>query len=339
MRTFKQFLLETMKVPPKTTPLEVKEAIDLLNKHCKMGLAAIAQNGVLYRGYEYPHNVQLVDSTNSVRTSKDTNNAYQIFMDKSIPLKGYASRSNSFICSTDIRTAGNYDKVFVMVPFDGTVLTVSREADFINTAVGNNYFDFTDLQDISDKLYNTVYMLSENEGQTISAEYIEDVLSNPNVTPELILLAVNAFCSEGRLIKTDPLSALSEILDDISDIGNFFDVRANEQKYIEEAVEHIKNKGPRTPGGNKLLAALRACPLNERLTVLASLMLTPAGLGLRKVKYGVELRENVECWFSGKAIAISYELFSSILNEMNKMKTHKIHAEVQHVADINNGYV
>jgi hypothetical protein len=83
--------------------------------------------------------IRVVDSSTGIRTSKDTNNFYQLMMDSSTALKDYPSRSNSLICSTSYNTADNYvrhnGKTYAVFPFDGTDIVESDQDDFINTVV------------------------------------------------------------------------------------------------------------------------------------------------------------------------------------------------------------
>ncbi len=71
------------------------------------------------------------------RLSRDSNNLYQLLMDNSESLKkaGIASRSKSIICSTSKFEAENYGKVYAILPFDETEITVSSVRDFLFSGI------------------------------------------------------------------------------------------------------------------------------------------------------------------------------------------------------------
>ena len=140
MITFKDFLAEKIIVAPKVSELDIANAIKLLNKHCKNGLAAITNGGVIFRGSKSYANVKfgVVDSTSSFRTSRDTNNVYQIMMDSSSALVDYPRRSNSLVCSTDLDDASSYGSPMVVIPFDGTKIAISKNFDFLHVKPKNS---------------------------------------------------------------------------------------------------------------------------------------------------------------------------------------------------------
>jgi hypothetical protein len=59
---------------------------------------------------------------------------------------------------------------------------------------------------------------------------------------------------------------------------------------------------------------------DSMLNVLATQIVTPQTLDIKLVKFGNKLPRETEIWFSGKAVIISIEMFSSILDEMKKLK-------------------
>ena len=156
------------------------------------------------------------------RLSRDSNNLYQLLMDNSESLKkaGIASRSKSIICSTSKFEAENYGKVYAILPFDETEITVSSVRDFLFSGLENlnvyslytfseafseilEYFDaaqkrderivFTDIQKIDDRLAKIEDM----------SRSIKDVLNSSNVHSDStvirsILVALSKMPRESR---------------------------------------------------------------------------------------------------------------------------------------------
>jgi hypothetical protein len=59
---------------------------------------------------------------------------------------------------------------------------------------------------------------------------------------------------------------------------------------------------------------------DHRFTALSSEIMTPESTDLTLVKYGNPLDKNVECWFSGKCIAMTLPMFARILIELEKQE-------------------
>lgn len=305
-------LLEDYKAKPEIMPIEVRNAIDLLNNHCKDGLKAISNNGLLIRGFG--SNVEkiarkdvqaaIVDSTKSVRTSRGSNNFYQLMMDRSEALKDYPSRSNSFICTTDVNIAAAYGKVIIMVPFDRTLVAVSSNGDiFSNSRVkllkyvsfsfkefigSSNQFNKSSVDRINGlsqiELLRLLY--DKKFGFTKSQEKLNNLLSKSDsghVTPKMISMA-------------------------LSSLG--FDYGSAQYKAFSKALASNKK---------------------DKFDILATELATPESLGLKLVKFGEPLRQKTECWFSGKAIALTPYLFIDIINELQKTKEIKIGSQALNI--------
>lgn len=153
MISFKQFLTERKIRSWDVNIIDVKKAVTLLNANCKDGLKAISNGGLLYRGFKHKNAVMTIDTTNGERTSRDTNNLYQVMMDTSSELKDYPKRSHSLICSTDINEAGSYGSVMVIIPFDGTELAITNCDDFLNNIIYSKWVDDVDVDHFTDVMY------------------------------------------------------------------------------------------------------------------------------------------------------------------------------------------
>ena len=137
MISFKDFLSEDKVVAWKVKELSLKKIINMLNAECSDGLKAIHNGSILYRGFskgrKEASGFQFIDTTKAERTSRDTNNLYQLMMDNSEALKGYPKRKNSLICATRLDTADGYGHLRIIIPFNGTkVAALDSYSDIFN---------------------------------------------------------------------------------------------------------------------------------------------------------------------------------------------------------------
>ena len=156
-------LTEEIVKPWEIETIDVKRAVDLLNLHCKKGLDAITNSGLLYRGFKHDVAVMTINSSKGDRTSRDTNNAYQLMMDLSDSMKDYPSRSKSLICSSNLGEAAFYGNPMIIVPYDGTEIVCSVVNDFLDNEINSQWVDDVDIQTFSSILEKVV----ENLGTTI----------------------------------------------------------------------------------------------------------------------------------------------------------------------------
>lgn len=139
MQTFKQYLDEAKKPPKnaikpwKTDEQTVKKAIALLNSRFRTGLKAIEAGGLLFRGDDrMSGDFVIVDPSTGLRTSRDSNNGYQVLMNATPAMRGYPSRMRSLIGTSNALTAYGYSgNVYVIVPVDGAKIVVSDAEDFL----------------------------------------------------------------------------------------------------------------------------------------------------------------------------------------------------------------
>lgn len=125
--TFKQFLDEAVLQRWESEDVELEQAIKVLNQDYKRGIGAIANGAILFRGDRTMSSISFVDTTNSVRTSRDTNNLYQLMFDASKEMQHIPSRTNSLICTTSAAYALDYGTVNVVVPIDGSTVAYCKD--------------------------------------------------------------------------------------------------------------------------------------------------------------------------------------------------------------------
>lgn len=269
MITFKQFLSEKVISKAEMEKLQVEKAIELLNKHCKNGLKAIENGDVLYRGEKGVRgDFILVDSKSMVRTSRDTNNLYQLMMDNSTALNEYPKRENSIICTTDFGEATAYhSNVRVLFPFDGTNVVTTGVDDLLARKIKTPLLGPNDMeiQDLTNAIDN-VFIFSDFKKPKNKGNQYTDIQ------------ALNSFVS------------------------------TNQEKFAEE---WKKEFGTDESLINSLVKK------REPFTAISSNICTPKNLGLKLVEFG-NLTKPGECWFSGKCVSISLNMFKKILIQLRK---------------------
>lgn len=339
MTTFKEFLEEPLNEavlkPWKQKDLKVKPAIAILNAECKDGLKAIQTGGLLYRGFDggkvegdFVH----LDSTKAIRTSRDTNNLYQLMMDVSPALEGFSKRSNSFICSSNLGAASCYASIgslYVMIPVDGTKIVVSNEVDFIANPMHNLLNDHN-LQDLGNEMSTFLRWLGMKpdvkSGKWTDAKTINAILAT--FSPEVLLLAASVAFNQIEL-QDDYFDSVNDI--DImyvwNNISSYNPLTMKSTRQRVDILEQFMRAKPPKKGNSGKLYSLFSVHEKDRFTAIAGLIMTPSTLKLSITQFGSKLSKDVECWFSGKTIAIKADLFALILHELQKQK-FKIHPSI-----------
>lgn len=323
MITFKQFVTEAMLKPWVDNPVLVKEAINFLNKNCKDGLKAISNNGLIYRGFMNKVSSKkflLLDSTNAERSSRDSNNVYQMLLDASIHMKEMPSRSNSFICSSDRDTAYTYGEPYVMIPVDGTKIAVGGYYDMLLSDLNSSIFT-GDMQDINLLGADMLNFLGAKKPSSImkfeNAREIRDAFDRYS-SEEIVCFYDHVFC-DNKMIHALYLN-LPKPLDQ---------KQLTKKEIIAAANVLAKNKTTLNMFKNQKIvhAAMEANPKNK-FQAFASLIMTPKSTDITVKTFGEVLPTNREVWFSGKAMAIPYDLFLKMLLELKK-QGHPVHSAVK----------
>jgi hypothetical protein len=322
MISFKDFLAETAIVKWKADPVKVKKAIAYLNANCRDGLKAISTGGILFRGFQggMKDSYVIMDSSKAVRTSRDTNNLYQLMMEASEAFKGYPKRSNSFICTTEYNDAMRYGSVYAMIPFDGTKIAVVDSNDIFNIHFTSDILNIDDDISVDD--------LSTIMGRTLAALGIKSETKNDFLSGSAIDAALSKFSPEQIFCVW------------IEYMGYWYDF-VEEEKIPEEIKDKFQNgwkskkvnrklgefltNNPQflTNSGKKLYSILKN-NTSKRFTTLSTEICTPKKFDTQLKTFGERLPRNRECWFSGKCLAINLSLFADIIHALAKAKTIKI---------------
>lgn len=309
--SFKQFIQEeTNNV---IEPWEISDLpkgdsiVDYLLKNCSESLKALENDSVLWRGDKNRINGSIIDSTNAKRFSKDTNNLYQLMMEKSKLFSNYPKRTNSIICTSRYGTATAYGNPYAIFPTNGTKIVVSNCSDFIGMMPKSGFFSGISLNDISYAFENFFSFLGISHRIKVeSLTDIDDKLSKYSPVEILALLSVlNSFRFSIPNFPNN-LKALYQ-----------FNVFTNRDYIIDKLktyVEWIKEHGV---GEGSFEQVLKALEHKKSFSAFCD-QLTPENLDLKLVNPGDKIKDDVECWFSGKAVIIPIKEFSQILHQLKQ---------------------
>ena len=184
----------------KTDQLSVEKAIDLLNVNCKRSLKDIARGTILWRGMNDIGKVASLDSSKAHRTSKDTNNLYQLAMETSASMKNVPFRSRSFICASDGKNAMSYGEIYAIFPYDDTTIAISDTSDFITTFLNDYGLELSDFSYQLGEALSTLKIPPQEGGKYTDAVKIDSSLAafDPHLTFFVIgqrLMAFKSFWS------------------------------------------------------------------------------------------------------------------------------------------------
>jgi hypothetical protein len=146
MISFKEFIQEkAVDKEPDFKEVEVKQAIDMLNEHCKDALWMLKQDSPIYRGEisEVARRAKslgflTVDTSATTRESQNTMNYYTMLLDNNPAMKDFPKRSKSFIASTSKSRAQAFADMYstlVMIPFDGVKIGFVNNDDMWDTKI------------------------------------------------------------------------------------------------------------------------------------------------------------------------------------------------------------
>lgn len=117
------------------TDLNVQEAWELLNKHCKDALKEI--NRPIVRGMtNIDSGFGIIHGEAGGRRSRNTTNHYTVILDAVLP-KAFPKRSKSIICANwyGLNHADNYGTLYAIIPFDGVKIGVCPYMDMWDTEI------------------------------------------------------------------------------------------------------------------------------------------------------------------------------------------------------------
>lgn len=330
--SFKNFLLEDTVKIKKWSEIAIGDvdATNLLNAHCKDGLNAIKNGGLLYRGMEvdHPGGFLKIDPSTGERTSRDSNNLYQLMFDNSSDLQDYPKRSKSLICSNTIEIAYSYGSAYVVFPYDGTELAVYDGSDFFKQKITSILFGLQDqtikVPSISRLMAQFLLMCgitADVDSKFSSASKINSALSALNPID-----IVHAYNSALEYAQQDFIVSHSSVNDPAARTDFFTYKKGSMLK--QSTIDYFERVGFRNKGAALLYKIMKNNP-SSRFTALASEIFRRDKLNIGLEKFGSYSYRPVpqEIWFSGPAILITQEVFADLLQQL-KDKNFPIHSSI-----------
>ena len=338
MLTFKEFLTAPTQVTEgtliskkwKITPVEVKAAIKYLNDNCKDGLLAIANDGVLYRGFSSApgksNKMLIMNSSKSERTSRDTNNIYQLMFDTSESMSDVPSRSNSFICSSKKDSAGetSWQNLYAMVPVNGTTVAVSNVDDIFSLSLPTEWVwdETTGIENFC--LYFDDFFkcfVEPKNGKYTDAEALNKAMAE--FTPEqltvILDLAIGNVDIELKNATDKEYDDFEKINSKFPSMGLSYPGAVNKISYFAKKFIATGEFWSHEGQSENFLKIIRTNP-SKPFTAISNFIANKKKMKITTVPYGTKLPYDSECWFSGKCVAIPIPLFDQILSQLHKQK-------------------
>lgn len=333
MISFKRFISEeTLKLKPwEEADVEERAALEEINKHCTDALRAFSTGAVLFRGISEQAKFRKVDPSTGMRTSRDTNNIYQLMFDAAEDFANYPKRSKSLICSNDESLAGVYGEKHVVLPYNGTKLAISSNADFIR-------------QKISAPILGTgntilIMRLGKFIQHFLTALGIESDAEAADGAGKTQKKFTSIEAINSKLSKFDPITLtvmwdnkLSEVFtynlftyDSIPDEikADLYDIPHNikSSKPKKSIVDVISKKGFESIAANIFYKMMRDNP-SERMTAITNYLFTQKRIALKLEDYSNYVdsggvTDEREIWFSGPAILVGMDEAKKLVKSLD----------------------
>jgi hypothetical protein len=328
--TFKQYLEEASNVQQKWAqkPLTTKAAVAMIEKHCSDSLAAFLKGDGIFRGFggSAKGDAMYIDSSGSFRTSKDSNNLYQLAHDASTHSMHIPSRSNSLICTTDHGTADSYAKghAYAIFPYNGTPVGISDDADFfgqsVNSVLLGSHSSVTEVTDYLTDIM-TAFGLKKTKYDDI------DVLDAKLAEIDTQRFAFFAAIKASPIDYMEPSDIIVGVTDKgkntlrgAIDLGRYNNIQyrsTDGDKKRAEIFALVKSGDyAYTKKFATILKIAGALNSKKRFTEMSALLFTKSSPGGKVAMPGspaLRARDK-ECWFSGECIAVSMGL--GVLRQM-----------------------
>ena len=307
-------------------PVDVKRGIELLNKHCRASLVDIKSGNVLFRGFAQSprHPVLVLNSSMSQRTSKDSDNSYQIAMDISEKFEGYPRRSNSFICTGTLDDAARYggkDGTYAMIPYDGTPVAVARGRDVLSIFLPGD-IDVSGFDGSLSSVFRRLGIKPDKAEKYTNVKRINAELAKHS--PEAVLYAMMFFTLSKGI--GDEIKA-EERYDDKTSHGSIDGIMTGNPKKCDFQVAEEAVRASLKKEGKELLQKFQEAP-GRKLNAIASMYMDPATMRISLQEPG-SLNLRGEAWFSGECVAIKLPVFLKILEEFGKRASQSLVTRVK----------
>jgi len=337
MITFKNYLAlfedgANVSVPWESTDIPPsKVTTEYILAHCSDWLNDLENGKLLYRGTKSASSpFKLVDTTNSKRSSRDTNNLYQVIMDASENMKDVPSRSNSIISVSNHNTALAYSemsptKAYLMLPFNSTKIACFKYTDILNAFFESKKLEFSQLI-ANDSLTN--FFKDVIGTNTLTSKTDVKGLFNKADLAKIVFFWDLYFCNHSGLI----FEGLGEdiqgeyesgVLGDKVAFYSRTDYAGFESGGVLGKVFDFMRENNFATASQQMdeFVKLMEAGNNDYFKALASEIAKPEEMGISVQKVGsLTIGKFSECWFSGKCLMVRFDYVFPLIEELeNKL--------------------
>ena len=335
MISFKQFLKEAVISKWTSKDVSQEQVLSIIEKDCTSFKKALANSCLIYRGFKMDYDSDnplisksaIIDSSSSIRTSRDSNNIYQLAMDKLLAEKGLPTRSSSFICSTNVDTARGYGQFRVMIPFDGTKIALAPEEDFLQLEIDTEFFGRNTLDNLSENFGLWLNYAGEGKSKFMSLTEVDAALAKLPAEESFIYALA---CMQNFSLLKIPAGEDEVVRDAVRDSRNLIFKTADAIRQRKILSDYLKDNSTGTDDGDELLSILRnsSTPFSD----LIEGTFGEAASELRSVKMGDQFSDTRECWFSGKSLVLDPLTFGAVIYNLRE-RGWKIHENILSMFD------
>lgn len=335
MTTFKNFLRETGE-PKKVLPDNVltawskqevspTELTNLVLEHCSDWINDLKNGKLLYRGTKQDSTIaSIIDSSNSSRMSKDSNNLYQLIMDESDSMEDVPSRSNSIIASTYIFIAmmyGNDNKfnTHLIIPYNGTKIAHINYADMFGVSFKSDILLYSET--VLSRSLNRYFMKTIGEQDLKKCQGLKEKFNRADFAKKVLFWDMYLNSSHGI-----DLTGMSEEIQSqyrterLTYERGIFNAEY-EPEGIKQILEYIrKNDYPVTSSAvmRKFVQVLKNG--SDHFKAIASELATKDKMGITVEPIGsLSTRTNNECWFSGKCLSVRIDHVNDLIRSLENV--------------------
>lgn len=292
----------------------------------------------LFRGFLNSDNLKDVfelDSTHSKRHSRDTNNLYQLMMSEALSSSGVPDRSNSVICSTSVEKAARFGKTYVILPLPNVKkIAYAPTEDIFQTSIRmGNFSSHSTLgpPQISSRIHHVLQGLGYDIGAWDGGKYTDVGAINAafaKADPKTLALLWSVFFVRastfdllGATVNEPAFSLLHDMNSDAMDGTRPISIHTDTSKEIfRDALAALKKPEVRSKlEAQRILktydAVLKFAQENRSdfFTKMSKELMDADGIDIKVVSSASDVPHGVECWFSGKCVAVSIQMIRAIL--------------------------
>lgn len=198
-----QFIKEAVVTPYEHEELDIKAAVDTLNKYCSQSVSMIANP--LWRGMtNHKENIFTLWPETGQRKSENTSNHYTEIMSNSPYMRGWPRRDKSIICSSGVSYAEGYtgygSEVYAIFPYDNVEIAVCPTEDLWDIRVSvPGFTKKVDMDDLNKTLLRyridgTYEEMTQQLNNPSSIQYI-DVKQELKIDPPTLLPSIQKVLS------------------------------------------------------------------------------------------------------------------------------------------------